>query len=604
MMERSFFIVVLLFISIWHCHGSVDKDSILLENRIGDIMGQADQDLDYSFLQMSLLRSKVEKENSNFFKAMVYNCLGDLYADKGMIDSALLYNEKAINLRLLIDQKEYLASSYESFADLHFLIGEFNTALIYYKKSQAIKEQLNVPLYLKSLYNALGKNYLSLEQYDSSIYYHEKAFDIFYSQSDTQGIASTMNNWGNALYMNDEEQLAIEKYHYSIRYYESCGRFAESIGPIINLGEVFLYLEEYDSALFYNRKALKRSKEIKDNYFYLHYLNLANCYKEFGMQDSAISMLEFYISKSDSIFSIEKTQAILETDAKFQTKEKEQQLILEQEKSEKLAAQDANNQKTIFILFSILSLVVLIILFLARNVRQKLKVSSLELNVQNHKIDNLLKDQEAKSFASMLEGQNAERVRIAQDLHDHLGGTLAAVKVHFSLVDQKITDLQSENRELFNKVNDMLTDAVLDVRRISHDLATGKLSKLGLRGAISDLMDVLSQTKKLQVDFYMDENLPPFVAKKEHEIYALIQEMISNTLKHANAKAIDLQLNRQNELCVIMFEDDGVGFDYNSSKIKGLGLTGLANRVERLNGKLTIDSHIGRGTIIIIELPL
>ncbi len=497
-----------------------------------------------------------------------------------------------------------MASSFESFVDLHFLIGEFNTALIYYKKSQAIKEELNVPLYLKSLYNALGKNFLSLSEYDSSIYYHEKAFDIFYTQSDTQGIASTMNNWGNALYMNDNEQQAIEKYHLSVRYYETSGRIAESIKPIINLGEVFLYLGDYDSALFYNRIALQRAHEVEDNYYYEYYLDLARCYKEIGMLDSANQMLNLYIVHSDSIFSIEKTEAILDADAKFQTKEKEQALILEQEKSEKLAAQDANKRKTIFVLMVVLILVVLMIFFIVRNVRQKLKVSALELNVQNQKIDNLLKDQEARSYASLLEGQSAERARIAQDLHDHLGGTLAAVKVHFSLMDQKITDLQSENRELFNKVNEMLGDAVLDVRRISHGLASGRLSKLGLRGAISDLMDVLSQAKKLQVDFYMDENLPQFDTKKEQEIYALIQEMISNTLKHANAQSVELQLNRQDDLCVIMYEDDGAGFDFKLAQTKGLGLTGLANRVERVNGKLTIDSLIGRGTIIIIELPL
>ncbi len=102
MLKKGFIIACFVCFCSWNGFGPVQKDSILLEKHIGEIMEQADQDLDKSFRQMSSLKKKVEIESSTFIKAMVYNCLGDLYCDKGVIDSALFYIEKAIDLRLLM----------------------------------------------------------------------------------------------------------------------------------------------------------------------------------------------------------------------------------------------------------------------------------------------------------------------------------------------------------------------------------------------------------------------------------------------------------------------------------------------------------------------
>jgi signal transduction histidine kinase len=245
-----------------------------------------------------------------------------------------------------------------------------------------------------------------------------------------------------------------------------------------------------------------------------------------------------------------------------------------------------------------------LLFFWRRNIKQKAKLIELDVDIKNQEIDQLLKAQEAKSYAALLEGQNSERERIAQDLHDRLGGTLAAVKVHFSLMDQKIEAIKTDNRELFDKMNGMLSEAVQDVRRISHDLVSGKIAKLGLRGALEDLANVLTQAKKMDVDFFMDESLPDFDKKKEQEIYALVQELVSNMLKHAQASTVDIQLNRQEDLMNLMFEDNGVGFSIEKEIGKGLGISGLSRRVESLNGTVHFDSVVGRGTIVNINIPL
>lgn len=581
------------------------QDSLKIELTISRLIERVDENPDSVIFVANRMLENKEVIHSPFFESAFYNLLATGEYRKANFSIAQDWCMKAINLRIRHEYIAHLGTSYTLFGEILIAIGEYDKALVYLKKALALKTAVNNPSFLSSIYCTIGNLYYQINELDSSAFFHHQALAIYKDENDVKGLAVTYNNLANIKYELDANEEAIEDYKLAHAYYVASGEKAGGAVPLMNIGVVYEYLEEPDSAICYYQKALysldigggNRNKEII-------FSGLADAYVQKNQPDSAVIMFQRYIAFTDSIFTIEKTQAILEADAKFQTKEKEQLLVLEQEKSETLAAQDASKRKTIYVLLALFVIISLVVLYLVRNARQKLKLNSLEISIKNQEIDNLLKNQEAKSYASLLEGQNAERERIAQDLHDQLGGTLAAVKVHFSLMDQKIVELQSENRDLFDKVNEMLGNAVQDVRRISHDLASGYLSKLGLRGALLDLTNVLTSAKKLKVDFFMDENLPKFEPKKEQEIYAIIQELVSNTLKHANATTVDLQLNRQGETCNIMFEDNGVGFDPIKADLKGIGLKSLSNRVNKLDGKLTIDSYIGRGTIIIIEIPL
>lgn len=546
-----------------------------------------------------------EVGESPFFRAAYYNLLAIGAYQRAMFDEAQDWCWKGIELREQYNYSVHLATSYTFFADILVAIHEYDKALVYLRKALKIFTKEADPHFLSGIYCSIGNLFYQTDELDSSTFFHQQALTIYQEENDFKGLAVAYTNLANIKYDLDFLVEAIVDYKLARVYYLKSGDEAGSAVPLINIAASFEYLDAPDSAIFYYQKALCSMRLGGNNRFEDVILTgLADSYDALGLKDSALAKLRQYIAYSDSVFATAQHQSILEADAKYRTKEKDQQLLLQQEKSNKLSAEAASKRKTIYILLALFAFVALGVLYYYRNFRQKIRLSNLEMAVKNQEINTLLKDQEAKSYAALLEGQSTERERIAQDLHDQLGGTLAAVKVHFSLMDQKITELKTDNRELFNKVNDMLGDAVQEVRRISHDLASGRLSKLGLRGALNDLMEILSSAKKLQVDFFMDERLPQFDPKKEQEIYAIVQEMVSNTLKHANATQVELQLNKQGNTCIIMFEDNGAGFNYEQSKIKGLGLTGLANRIERMNGKLTIDSLVGRGTISIIELPL
>ena len=589
--------------------GITEEDSLKLDTKIQFMINRANINPDSVLFvcEESLKEEYIDK--SPFFKSGFLSLAAKSEWRRANYAEAQKYIEEAIDLREKHNYPLHLATSYTIFAHILMAIEEEELAKSYLFKSLALKKESGNPDYLKGTYSAIGKFYYQIDEYDSSNFFYSQALKIYEEQQDLQGLGSVYSNLANNKYMLDYNMEAIADYRKSVSYYMMDNRLAESARPLMNIGEVYNYLEVYDSAAFYFNLALNSVRDGGNNRLVdFIYQGLAETYVGMGEPDSAVIMFERYISYRDSIFEQEKTNAILEYEAeyeaKYDTEKAEQQAAFEKSEKEKVQAQNASNRKTIYVLLSVVALILGIVIYLVRNARQKSKLRALEIDTKNQEIDTLLKEQEAKSYAAMLEGQNTERERIAQDLHDRLGGTLAAVKVHFNLMDKKIEEIKSENRELFDKVNTMLSDAVQDVRRISHDLASSRLSKLGLKGALEDLAQILNKAKKMEVDFFMDDAIPGLEKKKEQEVYAILQELVSNTLKHANATSVEMQLNRQDDMLNILYEDNGVGFEMKDAEKKGLGLTGLSNRVHRLEGTINFDSVVGRGTIVIINIPL
>jgi signal transduction histidine kinase len=214
----------------------------------------------------------------------------------------------------------------------------------------------------------------------------------------------------------------------------------------------------------------------------------------------------------------------------------------------------------------------------------------------------LLKEQELKSYSAMLEGQDKERQRIASDLHDRLGGILSTVKAYFQTIDEKIKSLEEKTVVQYEKAAELLNTAVEEVRNISHDLHSGVLKNFGLCAAVSDLKNTIELTGQLKIDLFVSGKKRKLDTNKEIEIYRLVQELFSNTMKHARANKVTLQFTFAENNINVIFEDDGIGFDPRKVT-KGIGLKNIEARISKLNGDYSIDSAPGRGTIIILDIP-
>ncbi|MEQ9305175.1 MAG: sensor histidine kinase, partial [Marinoscillum sp.] len=191
--------------------------------------------------------------------------------------------------------------------------------------------------------------------------------------------------------------------------------------------------------------------------------------------------------------------------------------------------------------------------------------------------------------------------RIAMELHDNLGSILVTLNM-FADSLQKKTDPVAQ-KELALKISEVAQVANEATRKISHSLDSGVLKHFGLETAVKELIDALNESETIEVSSHiqvtkkLDSNL-------SLNVYRIIQELINNTLKHAGASKITIDLNQIKDNLSLIYGDNGVGFELGDEQPKGMGLKNLESRVDSMEGSINIESKKGTGTTTIIEIPI
>jgi signal transduction histidine kinase len=212
-------------------------------------------------------------------------------------------------------------------------------------------------------------------------------------------------------------------------------------------------------------------------------------------------------------------------------------------------------------------------------------------------IEKLMQKQELQSAYFVIEGQEQERKRIAAELHDNIGGLLATLKIYSDLSIAKPGE--EDAVRLNHKMNELSVTLGEEVRKLSHELDLRTLSGFGLKVAVEHLCEALTNSGKILVTPVIDIHRPVLESQSLH-LYRIIQELITNTLKHAQAARIRIELTQIDEDITLIYEDNGQGFDLRAIK-KGMGMQNIGTRVNQMNGKLTFDSS-SNGTTCIIEI--
>lgn len=201
---------------------------------------------------------------------------------------------------------------------------------------------------------------------------------------------------------------------------------------------------------------------------------------------------------------------------------------------------------------------------------------------------------------AILETQEAERTRLAQDLHDSVGQVLSAVKLNVGQLEKAYTQAttvpQPTHLELFQHTRELVNDSINEIRDIIRDIMPPMLRDFGLVGAVRDLCEKIERnTTGLSVSFSYDGE--PFRCRRETEIYLyrIVQELFNNALKHADATQISVTMVRNQRVFSLEFNDNGRGFDPDRVQ-NGAGLKGIEGRVQLIRGDVSFRSAPGQGT--------
>lgn len=207
---------------------------------------------------------------------------------------------------------------------------------------------------------------------------------------------------------------------------------------------------------------------------------------------------------------------------------------------------------------------------------------------------------------SSLEAQESERKRIASDLHDSVGSTLSAIRLYLNQLKQESDPGYYQN--LKQETTGLIDNAIANIRAITRNLLPPSLEQFGLIAALEDLCRRMNDLDFIEVEFQCPHE-QRFSSQLEVAVYRVVQELLNNTLKHAAASRIRLQLQVQREMLKLIYEDNGQGFKTQSWKetvqhAKGLGLKSIESRLNFLNAGLEYQSEEGKGVRVNIEIPL
>jgi two-component system, NarL family, sensor histidine kinase DegS len=230
------------------------------------------------------------------------------------------------------------------------------------------------------------------------------------------------------------------------------------------------------------------------------------------------------------------------------------------------------------------------------------------LNSDLRQVGEMIEDahQKQEFGLKIIEAQEEERRRLSREIHDGPAQMLANVLMRSDLIERIYRERGAEDAfKEIRELRKMVRSALYEVRRIIYDLRPMALDDLGLiptlKKYLSSIEEYGNRTKITFISVGSEKRLP---SRLEVALFRLVQESVQNALKHAEANHIQVKIEIGKNHVILVIKDDGKGFDVNVKKENSFGLIGMKERVDLLEGEMTIDSKIGAGTVIMIRVPL
>ena len=361
-------------------------------------------------------------------------------------------------------------------------------------------------------------------------------------------------------------------------------------------GDALLKLNQYQQAILAIEPALMRAEASKiTRLTELAHKTLADAYTALNQPQKASFHNRRYADLKDSLMENDKMEIIYNIEMRNRIADREKQIIANKLTIENNRQSLRNKNVLISAISSILFLVTLVGLLLYRNKSQKARL-------QKEQLSAIQKQMQINQLQAMIDGEEKERNRIAKDLHDGVGGTIASARTQLSAIYRKYNqdNVESDFRHLLN----VLESASVEIRQTAHNLMPDILFNNGLPQAVEDFCYRIA--KGQHFNMHVETVGSPFELPQQLQlsVYRIIQELVHNILKHAHASEVLVQLAYNSPILNITVEDDGVGLPEHLSKETGIGLKTIQQRVDALQGNIIFDSKPDKGTTIEIEFKI
>lgn len=566
------------------------------------------------FEKAQKLKDKNQIAYGYFYQARYYDKLGPYN------ESVILYMQ-ALAIFKALDNTAQVSRCYYKLGFNHFKLADYDLGLDYYFKSLKLDEERNYKPGIALTLERIGKLYLNTGDFYKARESFERALNIFIELKDDYRMLMNESciavTYQKEAMRYDNDSLFYKAIDlYKVLLPKSSKKSPETHATLLqNIGSSYRFLKQYDKSLEYLIKSLPIQVElglhkdsahtcndIAETYLDMNQLSKAKKYalkavnfaRGYALQqeryayyvlylieektqnfESSLVNYKKYQKLQDSIFSLEKTNKINDLRIKYESDK--QRLKIENQESN-IALLDAKNSvKNQWLIFGSLGLLSVFLLF---------TISKSKNNAKKEK------KQQEKFSQNLMESQEMERTRIAKELHDSVGQKLTLIK------------RKSQNTKQIELTN-LTNDALEEVRSISRGLYPALLKELGLSRSLTQLVNEYDEQTELFYTMDIDIIDSYFTETASLNFYRLIQECLTNIVKHAKAKSVTVSIKKEKNSVIAFIADNGKGFDLEDSKKQNsLGLKTIFERIKILEGKLSIDSKLNTGTNFILTIPV
>jgi two-component system, NarL family, sensor kinase len=540
------------------------------------------------------LLSVIPKEVDERTLGGIYYRLAGSYTNLFLFEKGLEFNLKALAYFERIKDSTKVVNALVNTATIYQQQGNFKEVSSKYKKAEGIAKLLKKKTALGNVYNSWSILYAENNNADSALYYALASVKIREALNDQTSIVWNYNNLGGIYMMKEDWNKSKRWYEKAMKRFEETENYSGQSTVYSNLAEINLRLNNYTETqryLLLSRQLFQKmnNPDLLEN-LYRNYMVL---YTKQGYYEKANVYADSLITFKDSLFNNTLTGKLTEMQTKFDVEKKDLEIA-----STKIVLENTKWRNTVknMIIAGIL-LVFTLLGFLAYGFYKRKKVE------QEASLNETLAKQKEMRAKAIIEAEEKERVRIARDLHDGVGQLLSVTKLNLSQLESQLQKKAKESETTLKNVMSLLDDSMKEIRSVSHNMIPVSLLKLGLASAVREFVSRMqgSPTLKINLEIVGLENRLP--QEKETILYRVIQELVNNIIKHAQAKEIGIQLICSNGELTLVIEDNGVGFDTSrQEQQEGIGIKNIISRVEYINGKVFFDSTPGKGTTVVVEV--
>lgn len=576
---------------------------------------------------------------SNYFLGKAHRLLGDG-------TSALPYLQKS--LTGLRPYSSDLCASLKETGVVYYLLGESDKAMSFYAQALEIAKAHQLHAEISAITNNIGNLFDQQQQYgkaiaqyeeglqshpepaqrivllanlakaqaatgksDTALAVYQQCLALARQQKDTSGLILALNGVASVYWRQERDADVLRISEALVKLQKTAGLTTDQIETYNRMGLAYLNLSDAPQALSHFTKALDLAKTVSYANTHYIYANLAFAYEELGNYKQAYTCFQKHKQLQDSLAGLAKNEQLAELLTRYEADKKAQQIRLLQQQKQlqqlalhkqqaELGRQTWLRNASVSTALLLLMAALVFMIFYRHKMQNKLLIAAHTEEINRQQTLELIRQQEIKSIMASLEGGEKERKRIARELHDGVAGSLAGIKLHLI----RIAD-DTHQKPILGKVIQTVDAVYQEVRTISHNLNPPTIIDTAFVDLLRQQLALLAENSALPVDFFChpEHALNQLSDALKIEIYRILQELMTNIVKHAEATSVEVHLTQTDDSINLMIEDQGKGFDTEATA-HGVGLRNIRTRVAQLDGNLHLESVKGRGSIVSIDFPI